>query len=229
VSLAHHGCLFLDELLEFKRNVLEALRQPLEDGSVMVCRARARVVFPARPLLVAAVNPCPCGFHGDRAGRCVCTPERIAAYCAKLSGPLLDRIDLQIPLPPVDIEQLQTVKRGESSASVRERVVKARAVQTARLAAGEAAARCNADLTPTELDRLAAPGAGAMKLLASAVERLGLSARAYGKVLRVARTIADLEGSSDVRQAHVAEAIQMRLLDRTVAFSPAHAEDVASA
>ena len=147
VSLAHHGCLFLDELLEFRRSVVEALRQPLEDGHITICRARARVTFPARPLVVAAVNPCPCGLLGERARRCTCTPDRVRSYQARLSGPLLDRIDLQVVLGPVDVAHLQGVDRGEPSAAVRARVVAARAVQVERgRAIGGAAA--NADLSP---------------------------------------------------------------------------------
>lgn len=216
VSLAHQGCLFLDELLEFRRGVLEALRQPLEDGVVTICRARARAVFPARPLLVAAVNPCPCGFLGDRLRRCVCSVERTRAYRAKLSGPLLDRIDLQICLPPVDLASLHGSARGESSAAVRARVVAAREIQEARFVAGEVSARTNAELTLNDLERVSALDEPGARVLSGAVERLGLSARAYGKVLRVARTVADLDGEPSVRALHVAEAVAMRLLDRQV-------------
>ncbi|KYF66992.1 YifB family Mg chelatase-like AAA ATPase, partial [Sorangium cellulosum] len=229
VSLAHHGCLFLDELLEFRRGVLEALREPLEEGTVALCRARARVVFPARPILVAAINPCPCGFHGDRGNRCVCSIDRVRAYRARLSGPLLDRIDLHIALPPVDVAHLCAPLRAgegvgraslhapESSAAVRARVVEARAAQRARFEAGEVVATHNADLGPRDLARVAMPDASGARVLASAVERLGLSARAYTKVLRVARTLADMDGSPAVRAAHVAEAIGARLFDREAA------------
>ncbi|MDC3962158.1 YifB family Mg chelatase-like AAA ATPase [Polyangium jinanense] len=214
VSLAHHGCLFLDELLEFKRSALEVLRQPLEDGLVTICRAQSRVTFPARPLVVAAVNPCPCGLFGDEKRRCACTPERVRGYRARLSGPLLDRLDLQVPLPPVDVSHLAGKERGEASAEVRRRVIAARAIQTARREAGEASAPTNAELGPRDVERVAAPDAAGRAILGQAVERLGLSARAYGKVLRVARTIADLDGGGAVRANHVAEAIQARLLDR---------------
>ncbi|WP_438019752.1 YifB family Mg chelatase-like AAA ATPase [Sorangium sp. So ce315] len=235
VSLAHHGCLFLDELLEFRRGVLEALREPLEEGTVALCRARARVVFPARPILVAAINPCPCGFHGDRGNRCVCSIDRVRAYRARLSGPLLDRIDLHIALPPVDVAHLcaplraaegerrdgrASLHASESSAAVRARVVEARAAQRARLEAGEVAAAHNAALGPRDLARVAMPDAAGARVLASAVERLGLSARAYTKVLRVARTLADMDGSAAVRAAHVAEAIGARLFDREAASGP---------
>ncbi|MFO0759309.1 MAG: YifB family Mg chelatase-like AAA ATPase [Byssovorax sp.] len=210
ISLAHHGCLFLDELLEFKRQVLESLRQPLEDGHITICRARARATFPALPLLVAAVNPCPCGFAGERSRRCVCNAERVRQYRARLSGPLLDRIDLHIVLPPVDIAHLQGGERGEPSAAVRARVCEARQIQLDR-SKHEVRASTNAALSPREVERIARPDAEGARLLAAAVERLGLSARAYGKVLRVARTIADLEGSAAVRALHVAEAIQAPL------------------
>ncbi len=214
VSLAHHGCLFLDELLEFRRSVLEALRQPLEDGVVSICRARARATFPARPLLVAAVNPCPCGFAGDRLRRCVCSIERVRAYRSRLSGPLLDRIDLQLSLPPVDLAALHGAARGESSASVRSRVVAARGVQAARFDSGEVSSRVNAELCLKDLERVALPDPAGARVLSAAAERLGLSARAYGKVLRVARTIADLDGEVGVRALHIAEAVSTRLLDR---------------
>lgn len=220
VSLAHAGCLFLDELLEFRRNVLEALRQPLEDGTVTLCRARYRSTFPARPMLVAAVNPCPCGNAGSRAQACTCSAERVRAYRGRLSGPLLDRIDLQVALPPVDIASLMTPGAGESSAAVRERVVAARAVQAARRASGEASARSNAELGTRDLERVATPDEAGLRLLAAAVDKLGLSARAYGKVLRVARTIADLEGAEGIRAVHVAEAVHSRLLDRVAEASP---------
>jgi magnesium chelatase family protein len=213
VSLAHRGCLFLDELCEFKGAVLEALRQPLEDGHVTICRARARATFPARPLLVAAINPCPCGYAGERSGRCACTPERVRAYRSRLSGPLLDRIDLHVVLPPVDVAHLQGTERGEASALVRARVLRAREAQGER-ARKLGCALTNAALGPRDLERVAAPDLPGARVLAAAVERLGLSARAYGKVLRVARTLADLAGSEGVRAPHVAEAIHARLLDR---------------
>ena len=221
VSLAHEGCLFLDELLEFKRPVLEALRQPLEDGTVTIVRARARATFPARPLLVAAVNPCPCGFAGDPRGRCFCTLDRIRGYRSRLSGPLLDRIDLHVALPPVDVTSLGRGSDGERSEAVRERVVRARSVQAGRVAEGLVTKSTNAALGPRDLERVCQPDQAGQALLVQAVERLGLSARAYGKVLRVARTIADLDGSDAVRAVHVAEAVHARLLDRDTALTPA--------
>lgn len=220
VSLAHHGCLFLDELLEFKRGALEVLRQPLEDGIVSICRARSRATFPARPLLVAAVNPCPCGFYGDKQRRCTCSLERVRMYRARLSGPLLDRIDLHVPLPPVDVANIVGKSRGESSVEVQRRVIAARETQMARRVAKETSVATNGELGPRDLERVAAPDAAGLSILAQAVERLGLSARAYSKVLRVARTIADLDGSVSVRAAHVSEAICSRLLDRSEGHPP---------
>jgi len=219
VSLAHLGCLFLDELLEFKGGVLESLRQPLEDGLVTICRARARATFPARPLLVAAINPCPCGYAGERSGRCTCAPERVRAYRARLSGPLLDRIDLHVVLPPVDVAHLQGGAQGEPSADVRARVIAARSAQAAR-AQRLGCAPTNAALSPRDLERVAAPDAAGARVLAGAVEKLGLSARAYGKVLRVARTVADLDHSPRVCAPHVAEAVQARVLDRDPMAAP---------
>lgn len=215
VSLAHHGVLFLDELAEFRRAALEALRQPLEDGEITISRARSRATFPARPMIVAATNPCPCGWAGDPAGRCGCSADRVRNYRARLSGPLLDRIDLHVALPPVDVAHLRKQQLGEPSAAVRERVIAARAVQQARALSGEVRASANAQLSPQDVDRVATPDEAGLRLIASAVERLGLSARAYGKILRTARTIADLDGSTAVRAPHVAEAVQLRVLDRT--------------
>ena len=214
VSLAHQGVLFLDELAEFRRSAIEALRQPLEDGQLTIARAKERATYPARPMLVAAVNPCPCGYAGDSSGRCQCGEHRIHAYRAKLSGPLLDRIDLHVHVPPVDVTFLRERPCGESSATVRARVMAARAIQARRLETGQVESRCNGALSSRELDAVALPDAQGMKLLIAAAERLGLSARAYGKILRLARTIADLESSPDVRSVHIAEAIQGRVLDR---------------
>ncbi|MGD0530350.1 MAG: YifB family Mg chelatase-like AAA ATPase, partial [Polyangiaceae bacterium] len=214
VSLSHHGVLFLDELAEFRRSALEALRQPLEDGVITISRAYAKATFPARLLLVCAMNPCPCGWMGDGTRRCACTTDRVRAYRAKMSGPLLDRIDVHVVLPPVEVAHLQGAARGESSAAVRARVERTRGVQSDRVRRGEASAPTNASLPPRDLERIAALCADGTRMLAAAVERLALSARAYGKVLRVARTIADLEGSTAIRPPHVAEAIGLRVLDR---------------
>jgi magnesium chelatase family protein len=213
VSLAHHGCLFLDEVFEFPRAVLEGLRQPLEDGLITVCRARERAEFPARALLVAAVNPCPCGYFGDPRDLCDCGKRRVEAYQSRLSGPLLDRIDLQLVLEPVGLDQLQSADRGESSAIVAERVARARQVQAARHARGEVSARINATLTVADLDRVAQPTGMAMGLLRTAVDHLRLSARGYTKVRRVARTFADLDGSAAVQPGHFREAVDCRKLD----------------
>jgi magnesium chelatase family protein len=214
VSLAHNGVLFLDELAEFRRDALESLRQPLEDGLVCIARARARAWFPARPLVVAAMNRCPCGNLGHPGRACRCTSKARQTYLAKLSGPLLERLDVHVGLPPVDVGALVRGKRGESSEAVRARVVAARDLQLARKAAGSTAVTCNAALSSRELAAIAPLDTASERLIESAVERLGLSARAFTKVVRVARTIADLEGSERVRAPHVAEAIQGRLVDR---------------
>jgi magnesium chelatase family protein len=214
ISLAHLGVLFLDELAEFRRSSLEALRQPIEDGTLSIARARVRATFPARPLVVAAVNPCPCGHAGDPSGRCRCGADRVRSYRARLSGPLLDRIDLHVQLPPVDVASLRHTCAGEGSAVVRQRVIVARQAQRDRWQRGETSAPVNALLSLRDIDRVASPDEAGERILVAAVDSLGLSARAYGKVLRVARTVADLDGSVGVRSAHVAEAVQGRLLDR---------------
>jgi len=212
ISLAHHGILFLDELPEFRRHVLEALRQPLEDGEVALARAGRSVTYPSQVMLVAAMNPCPCGHHGDRTRSCRCTAHELVKYRRRVSGPLLDRIDLQVDVPAVPPALLGAGATGPSSSEVRARVAAARERQAAR--AGPRVARCNARLKGAALRRLCAPDAAGAQLLAQAVTRLGLSARAHDKVLRVARTIADLAGEEGVRAPHVAEAIQYRALDR---------------
>jgi len=215
VSLAHHGVLFLDELAELRRAALEALRQPLEDGSVTVCRMRMTVTFPARPMLVGATNPCPCGNYGDGTNRCHCSQEAIRLYRRRLSGPLLDRIDIHVVLPRVDLLELQTAKGGgESSTVVRARVERARTIQRDRFLAGEVSVQTNAHLAQRDVERICKLDAKGRSVLAQAVERRGLSARAYGKVLRVARTIADMEGATAVAAQHVVEAVGGRVLDR---------------
>ena len=212
VSLAHHGVLFLDELPEFRRHVLEALRQPAEDGEVTIARAGRSVTYPAQFLLVAAMNPCPCGYHGDRRRACRCTAHELFAYRRRISGPLLDRVDLHVDVPAVPQPLLGAAGAGPGSAEVRERVVRTRQAQAER--AGPHGARVNARLRGAALRRLCAPDEPGRALLARAVEKLGLSARAHDKVLRVARTLADLEGCEAVRAVHVGEAIQYRALDR---------------
>ncbi|MDP9033336.1 MAG: YifB family Mg chelatase-like AAA ATPase [Myxococcota bacterium] len=214
VTLAHNGVLFLDELAEFRRSALEALRQPLEDGVVTISRAHAKATFPARILLVCAMNPCPCGWLGDGSGRCACSSDRVRAYRAKMSGPLLDRIDVHVVLPPVEVAALQGAARGEGSEPVRCRVERARALQRDRAERYGTSALTNAALTARDLERVAMLCDAGSAMLASAVRRLALSARAYGKVLRVARTIADLDGAGSLLPVHVAEAISLRVLDR---------------
>jgi magnesium chelatase family protein len=212
VSLAHHGVLFLDELPEFRRHVLESLRQPAEDGEVTVARAGRSVTFPALFTLVGAMNPCPCGYFGDRKRACHCTPHELLRYRRRISGPLVDRIDLHVDVPAVPPTVLSGAGGGETSADVRQRVVRAREQQASRV--GTRGAHVNARLRGAALRRFCTPDDGGKRILSAAVEKLGLSARAHDKVLRVARTIADLEGSEAVRSQHVAEAIQYRGLDR---------------
>jgi magnesium chelatase family protein len=216
VSLAHHGVLFLDELPEFRRSALEALRQPLEDGLVTISRASAKASFPARFLLACALNPCPCGSLGDGSGRCVCSVDRVRAYRAKMSGPLIDRIDVHVVLPPVEVAALQGPALGEKSESVRARVEAARVIQRERWARRDVTAVMNGALSPRDLERVATLCTASARMLSSAMDRFALSARAYGKILRVARTIADLEGAASLRPVHVAEAIGLRVLDRRI-------------
>lgn len=214
VSLAHHGVLFLDELAELRRPALEALRQPLEDGVVTVCRTRMSATFPARPMVVGATNPCPCGHRGDGTTRCDCNHEAVRSYRRRLSGPLLDRLDVHVVLPRVDLSDLQSTKTGEASDAVRTRVEKARAIQQARFRAGEVSVPTNAHLSQRDVEHVCALDAKGKDLLAQAVLRRGLSARAYGKVLRVARTIADMDGATAIAARHVGEAVAGRVLDR---------------
>jgi magnesium chelatase family protein len=212
VSLAHHGVLFLDELPEFKRQALEVLRQPLEDGQVTISRAASSITYPARFMLVAAMNPCPCGFWGDPRRPCTCTPQQIRQYRARISGPLLDRIDIQIQVAAVPFQELTQGAGGESSRQLRETVLGARVHQARRFAKSRVFA--NAQMTPRLIKDHCRLGPEAQRLLEMAMERLGLSARAYNRILKIARTIADLEGEGDLKTAHVAEAIQYRSLDR---------------
>ncbi len=213
-SLAHGGVLFLDELPEFRRHVLEALRQPLEDGAVQIGRARLSVLYPARFMLVAAMNPCPCGFHGTGDARCICHPVAVERYLGRVSGPLLDRIDLHVELPPIEARTLTARREGEASAAVRERVVAARERQLSRFG-GHAGVFANAHMGPREVRRHCVLDEAGETLVRAAIERLGLSGRAYHRVLRLARTIADLAGADRIAAAHVAEAVQYRALDRS--------------
>jgi magnesium chelatase family protein len=213
-SLAHHGVLFLDELPEYRRNALEALRQPLEDGEVRLSRVRGAERFPARFLLAGAMNPCPCGYWGDGSDRCRCEPEHVARYRSRVSGPLLDRLDLHVEVPAVPFGSLADGTSGEGSAAVRARVVRARHRQMERFAASPGV-YANAQMDVGLLRRFASPRPGVAALLQAAVER-GLSARAYHRVLKVARTLADLDGRDEVGRDHALEALHYRALDRAV-------------
>lgn len=212
VSLAHNGVLFLDELPEFKRDALEILRQPLEDGTVTISRAAGSATFPCGIMLVAAMNPCPCGYFGHPTHRCTCTPFMIDRYLGRISAPLLDRIDLQCEVMPVEYDALSGAQDGEPSAAILQRVLAARAVQQARSDTTHAV--CNAQLSSAILREVCRLTPAANKLLRAAFERMGLSARAYDRVLKVSRTIADLDNSKDIDAAHVSEAVQYRNLDR---------------
>jgi magnesium chelatase family protein len=209
VSLAHHGVLFLDEMLEFSRHVLEVLRQPLEERAVTISRAARTAVFPARFMLVGAMNPCPCGYLGDALRECRCTPQQVARYREKLSGPLRDRLDLSVEVPALPPDALTEDTPGEPSACVRARVIAAREIQSARYRQDGICA--NTDLTSPLLKRYCALDRAAMRVLNAAVRRLTLSARAYDRVRKVARTIADLEGVESISADHLAEALQYRL------------------
>ena len=212
VSLAHNGVLFLDELPEFKRAALEVLRQPLEDGEIVIARAAHSLLYPARFTLIAAMNPCPCGYYGSPQRDCHCTTQQIRHYLQKISGPLLDRIDLQISVEAVDPKNLRQQQKGESSAVVRERVVQARKIQQLRLS--QSTIHSNGQLRAHELRLFCALGEDAELLFTQAIDRLKLSARAHDRILKVARTIADLDQSQNIEAVHIAEAIQYRQLDR---------------
>jgi magnesium chelatase family protein len=207
ISLAHHGILFLDELPEFNRDVLEALREPLESGRISIARAAHHAQFPARFQLLAAMNPCPCGHCGDRSGRCRCTPERIARYRGRISGPLADRIDIKLEVPAPRETELVAPLAGEASSAIRSRVEGARQIQLARQG------KPNSLLGPREIERHCGTDREGDQLLRHALARLLLSARAYQRVLRVARSIADLAQKSEIAAEHIAEAIQYRRLD----------------
>jgi len=212
VSLAHNGVLFLDELPEFRKNVLEVLRQPMEDGRVVISRAAVRLSYPSEFMLVGAMNPCPCGFMGDAHKECVCTPMQVIQYRARISGPLLDRIDIHCDVPAVRFKELSGMTEAESSAEVKKRVNAARAIQAERYA--DSGIFSNSRLTSKLVRSYCAIDAQSSKLLETAVDRLGLSARAYTRILKVARTIADLDASGSIETRHISEAIQYRTLDR---------------
>jgi len=213
VSLAHHGVLFLDELPEFRKNVLEVLRQPLEEMRITISRAVGSITYPANVMLVAAMNPCPCGFHGDPTKECTCATLQVQRYRARISGPLLDRIDIQVEVPAVRYKELADQAPGETSSAIRGRVDRARDIQLARFKGRKIF--CNAQMNARDMKRFCRPDAAAEKLLETAMLKLGLSARAYTRILKVARTIADLDGQPDISAAQVAEAIQYRSLDRS--------------
>ncbi len=212
ISLAHYGVLFLDELPEFNKKVIEALRGPLEDKSVTISRVNMAVTYPCKFVLLASMNPCPCGFYGSDIQKCNCTKEQIRKYMGKISGPLLDRIDLQIEVSRVPYQKLNSYKKEETSEEIRKRVNKARQIQLERYKGQKIFS--NSELTPTLIEKYCKLDNKSKKILEEAFEKLGLSARAYERILKVARTIADLENSRDIKTQHLAEAIQYRSLDR---------------
>ena len=213
ISLAHNGVLFLDEMPELSRSVLEVLRQPLEDRKISISRAKYSVEYPCSFMLVASMNPCPCGYYGDPTHHCVCTPGQIQRYMNKISGPLLDRIDIHCEIQAVPFAQLSQMQPGEPSSAIRERVIRARKIQEERFKDFKGI-HCNAMMTERMLHQFAEPDAQSLEMLRMAMERLKLSARAYSRILKVARTIADLAGSEKVESMHIAEAIGYRNLDR---------------
>ncbi len=216
VSLAHNGVLFLDELPEFPRNVLEVMRQPLEDGQVSIARASMSLTFPSRFMLAAAMNPCPCGYHGSAQRECLCTEAMIQRYVSKISGPLLDRIDIHIDVPAVNYKELRgSDSKSESSAQIRERVLRAREIQLNRFAAAGERIYSNAQMGTRQIRSYCELGTDSERMLERAMQQQGLSARAHDRILKVARTIADLEGNPQIEGKHIAEAIQYRTLDRT--------------
>jgi magnesium chelatase family protein len=215
VSLAHNGLLFLDELPEFPRNVLEVMRQPLEDHNVTIARAAMTLSFPARFMLAAAMNPCPCGYFNDKSRECMCTPPMIQRYVAKISGPLLDRIDIHIEVPAVQYKELRGGAAAEGSAQIRDRVMAARQRQQQRFSKTREKIYSNAQMNTRQVRTHCELGADAERLLERAMQQQGLTARAHDRILKVARTIADLEGAEHLAVPHLAEAIQYRTLDRS--------------
>lgn len=213
ISLAHNGVLFCDELPEFNKTTLEVLRQPLEDRHINISRAKYSIDYPCSFMFVASMNPCPCGYYGDPTHKCVCTPGQIQRYMNKISGPLLDRIDIQCEISPVPFKDISKAAPGEPSANIRERVIKAREIQANRFK-GFKGIHCNAQMTERMIHQFAEPTEEGINLLRMAMEKLSLSARAYNRILKVARTIADLAGSENVEPQHLAEAIGYRTLDR---------------
>jgi magnesium chelatase family protein len=214
VSLAHNGVLYLDELPEFRREVLEVLRQPLEDRVITIARAKNTVTYPASLMLVASMNPCPCGYYNHPTKQCTCTETQVRKYLSRISGPLLDRIDLQIEILPLSFDEVSRTHVAESSASIRERVVKARQIQTERFK-DIPGVHCNAQMGPAQMRQYCQLDDRSLQILQKAMTRLDLSARAYDRILRVSRTIADYEGSENITSTHIAEAISYRNLDKS--------------
>jgi magnesium chelatase family protein len=212
ISLAHYGVLFLDELTEFNKNTLELLRGPLEDNEITISRLNTTITYPCKFMFVASMNPCPCGYYGSKVKECVCTPKQISNYMNKISGPLLDRIDIQIEVESIKYDKLNNQNEIESSAEIQKRVNKARKIQLERYKNNHIFS--NSELTPQLIEKYCKLNTKSNKLLEQAFERLNLSARAYNRILKVARTIADLDGSENVKENHIAEAIQYRTLDR---------------
>ena len=212
ISLAHYGVLFLDELPEFNKKTLEVLRGPLEDREVVISRVNASLTYPCNFMFVASMNPCPCGFYGSKEKECTCTPDAIARYMSKISGPLLDRIDIQIEVTPVKYQKLESNEKIETSEEIKNRVNKARKIQLKRYKTHGIFS--NSEITPQLSDIYCKLDLKSKEIIRNAFERLGLSARGYGRILKVARTIADLEAKEDIEAKHIAEAIQYRSLDR---------------
>lgn len=213
ISLAHNGVLFLDELPEFKRTVLEVMRQPLEDRVVTISRAKFAVEYPASFMLVASMNPCPCGYFNHPEKECVCMPGIVQKYLNKISGPLMDRIDLHVEVTPVKFDELTSVRQSEKSKTIRERVIRTRNIQKTRFESLNGI-YCNAQMNPGLLNKYCKINEKGIQLLKTAMERLSLSGRAYDRILKVSRTIADLDFSEEIEVQHLAEAIQLRTLDR---------------
>ena len=218
ISLAHNGVLFLDELPEFNRSVLEVMRQPLEDRHISISRAKYAIDYPASFMLVASMNPCPCGYYGHPTKKCICNEYQRVHYMSKISGPLLDRIDIQVEVQPVGLDEISSARQGESSAAIRERVMRARAIQQQRFA-DEPGIHCNAQMTPALMHKYAEPDAAGLVKMKATIDRLNMSARAYDRILKVSRTIADLAGSDRVESDHILEAINYRKLDRSNYFT----------